>query len=181
MSEPIIIVPYNADWKKEFISIGSLIREALDTTAIRIDHIGSTSVQELAAKPIIDIQVSVKSLEYLNMYKPMFEQIGFIHRAGNPDRTKSYFRETPGNRRTHIHVREYRSWSEQFALLFRDYLRNHSEDCVRYSESKYELANLYRNERDKYVEAKEPIIWEIMKKASKWSQEVGWKPLSSDI
>ncbi len=53
MSERIIVVPYNADWKKEFIRIGSLIREALDTTAIRIDHIGSTSIQELDAKPSI--------------------------------------------------------------------------------------------------------------------------------
>lgn len=181
MSEPIVVVSYNEDWIREFIQIGGLIRNALGTTAIRIDHIGSTSIRGLAAKPIIDIQVSVKSLESIELYRPFLQQIGFIHRAENPDQTKRYFRETPGSRRTHLHVRAHGSWAEQFALLFRDYLREHPIDCEQYADTKVNLMELYRDEREKYVEAKEPVIWEIMRRASKWSQATGWKPKETDI
>jgi GrpB-like predicted nucleotidyltransferase (UPF0157 family) len=97
----------------------------------------------------------------------------------DPDLTKRYFRELPGNRRTHIHVREDGSWSQQFALLFRDYLRCHPNDSDEYGKVKVQLANKYRNEREKYVDAKEPIM--IMNKASKWSQQTGWKPGKTDI
>ncbi|WP_211751787.1 GrpB family protein [Paenibacillus dakarensis] len=130
--------------------------------------------------PIIDIQISVRSLEPVETYKTKLENIGFIYRAGNPDLTKRYFREKPGRKRTHIHVREYGSWSEQFALLFRDYLRANENDCRKYAEMKYNLMKLFQKERDLYVEGKEPIIWEIMSRASKWSQITGWKTGKSD-
>ncbi len=78
-------------------------------------------------------------------------------------------------------MREEGSWSGQFALLFRDYLRNHPADCREYARVKYQLMELYRNERERYVYEKEPIIWEIMKKASQWSQEFGWRPAETDI
>lgn len=181
MTDPIIVVPYDPVWKSEFMQIGSAIRKALGDIAIRINHIGSTAIEGLDAKPVIDIQISVQALEPINNYKWRLEEIGFIHRADNPDLTKRYFREAPGRRRTHIHVREYGSWSEQSALLFRDYLREHPLDCRRYAETKYKLMELYRNERHRYVEAKEPIIWEIMMKASKWSQKIGWKAGETDI
>jgi GrpB-like predicted nucleotidyltransferase (UPF0157 family) len=180
MKDPIEIVPYNEEWVHEFASIGRNIREVLGEAAIRIDHIGSTSIRELAAKPVIDIQISVRSLEPVNAYKTLLESIGFMHRSDNPDLTKRYFREIPGFRRTHIHVRERGSWSEQFALLFRDYLREHPGACDKYVQTKYKLMELYRNEREKYVDGKGPIIWEIMALASEWSQQTGWKPAQSD-
>jgi GrpB-like predicted nucleotidyltransferase (UPF0157 family) len=180
MPDPIVVVPYNSNWKNEFKEIGSKIRSSLGPMAVRIDHIGSTGVEGLDAKPIIDIQVSVASLEPMALYKGILEQIGFLHRADNPDLTKRYFRESSGNRRVHVHVREQGSWSEQFALLFRDYLRSHSEDCLRYANEKYKLMERYRDEREKYVEGKSPIIWAIIEKASKWSQEIGWKPGNTD-
>nr|WP_138494989.1 GrpB family protein [Paenibacillus pinistramenti] len=70
-------------------------------------------------------------------------------------------------RRTHIHVRQTGSWSEQFHLLFRDYLRTHKDDRDRYAEAKIELADQYRDQRELYVEAKTPIVWEIMMRAKK--------------
>lgn len=181
MAEPIIVVPYQAEWSLQFHRIGSVIRQALGSTAIRIDHIGSTAVPGLAAKPIIDIQVSVQHLEPMELYRPFLQQIGYIHRVSNPDLTKRYFREIPGSSRKHIHVRAHGSWAEQFALLFRDYLREHPEDCEYYAQTKYALIELFGNEREKYVEEKEPIIWEIMKRASKWSQGTGWTPQHTGI
>ena len=66
-------------------------------------------------------------------------------------------------------------------LLFRDYLREHKEDCLRYSAEKHRLMGLYHHERHKYVEGKGPIVWELIQKAHVWSQEIGWKPDKPDL
>lgn len=79
-------------------------------------------------------------------------------------------------RRTHIHVRESGSWSEQFHLLFRDYLRTHEDERLEYSNLKYTLARRYKDQREQYVEGKTEFIWKTMIKANRWSQQVGWKP-----
>ena len=97
-----------------------------------------------------------------------------IRRKENEYLTKRYFREAPGTRRTHIHVRIGDSWSEQFALLFRDYLRVFPEEANIYATVKYQLALLYREDRQASTEAKTPIIWEIMQRADKWAQRSGW-------
>ena len=181
MSEPVLVVPYNPSWKAEFLEIGTRIRRSLGNKAIRIDHIGSTSIPGLDAKPIIDIQVSIDSLGSVDSFNHLLKEIGLHHRADNPDLTKRYFREITGQKRVHLHVRESGSWSEQTALLFRDYLRCHPLDCLRYAEEKYKLMEIYKYERENYVNEKEPIIWDILRKASKWSQQVGWKPGMTDI
>ncbi|MDT8976215.1 GrpB family protein [Paenibacillus sp. chi10] len=177
----IEIVPYDPSWKTEFTEIGQKIREVLGDTALRIYHIGSTSVEGLAAKPIIDIQVSVRSWNNFEHLIRQFNSIGYVHRADNPDKTKRYFREAPGGKRTHIHVRELGSWAEQFPLLFRDYLRCHTDECELYAAVKYELMKKYQKDRHGYVDAKEPIIWDIMRRASSWSQEVGWRAGETDV
>jgi len=156
------------------------LREALGGLALRIDHIGSTSVPGLAAKPIIDIQVSVEAFELCDPLREPMERIGYIWRADNSDLTKRYFRESPGSPRTHVHVRIRGSWSEQFALLFRDYLRVHPEVADQYAAVKQDLARRHRNDRHGYIESKEPFIWRTMRQASTWSQEVGWRAGPSD-
>lgn len=180
MSDPILVTPYDKQWPILFQEFGQEIRSVLGEDALRIDHIGSTSVPNLAAKAIIDIQISVASLEPLDTFRISLERIGLLYRGDNPDLTKIYFRERAGERRTHIHVRKAGSWSEQFALLFRDYLRSHPTECEIYANEKYRLMYKYENERDKYVEGKAPIIYEIIKKANDWSQRVGWDLQSTD-
>ncbi|WP_409344357.1 GrpB family protein [Paenibacillus sp. MBLB4367] len=180
MSDPIVVVSYSEEWPRECAKIGTALRQTLGGLAVRIDHSGSTSVAGLAAKPVIDIQISVQQLEPVDSYKLQLESAGFIHKAQNPDLTKRYFREAPGSRRTHIHVRESGSWPEQAALMFRDYLREHADDCATYAEVKYRLAELFRDDRHRYVEEKGTVVWEIMRRASEWSQRTGWKPGASD-
>jgi len=180
MSYVVEIVPYDPIWPARFAQLGSELRAALGTTALRIDHIGSTSIPGLAAKPIIDIQISVAAFEPLDAYRLHMERLGYVFRADNTGRTKRYFREAPGTPRRHIHVRRAGSWAEQFALLFRDYLRAHAEEARRYESLKYQLAAKYREDRHGYTDAKGPFIWEIMTKADRWSQEVGWEPGSRD-
>jgi GrpB-like predicted nucleotidyltransferase (UPF0157 family) len=175
------IAEYEPEWRNMFLEIGTRLRSSLGDLAVRIDHVGSTSIVGLDAKPIIDIQISVINLDDVEKYKTKIEILGFGLRGENPDKSKRYFREIPGNRRTHIHVRQVGSFSEQLALLFRDYLREHPEDRLKYTEEKHRLMKLYSNERLKYVDGKGPIIWEIIQKASSWSQDIGWKPGKTDL
>jgi GrpB-like predicted nucleotidyltransferase (UPF0157 family) len=180
MSDPIVVVPYDPEWPKRFAELGRQLRGALGDVALRIDHIGSTAVPGLDAKPVVDIQISVASFEPLDAYRLPLERAGYVFRVDNADRTKRYFRERPGERRTHIHVRRAGSWSEQAGLLFRDYVRAHPDDAAQYAELKRTLADKHREDRAEYTDAKAPFIWSVMMRANRWSQDVGWEPGPSD-
>ena len=180
MADPIIVVPYDPGWPILFRDLGARLRQALGDVALRIDHVGSTSVPGLAAKPVIDVQISVVSLEPLDAYRRPLDAAGFAWRAGNPDLSKRYFREAPGGRRTHIHVHRAGSLGEQLTLVFRDYLRAHDEDAQRYAALKQRLAAQYRDDRAGYTDSKGPFVWEILARASHWSQDTGWQPGPSD-
>lgn len=175
-------MPADPSWADEFAQLGGLLRDSLGRTAVRIDHIGSTAVSGLDAKPVIDVQVSVGAFDPLDFYRVPIERIGFVHRSDNPERTKRYFRERPGEKRTHIHVRKAGSFSEQFALLFRDYLRADGQRAAEYAALKHRLAARHAGpeERQQYVEAKVPFIWETMRRADHWAQAIGWEPGPSD-
>jgi len=175
------IAEYDALWPRLFQERGERLRRALGDVALRIDHIGSTSIPGLAAKPIVDIQISVAALEPLAVFFEPLEALGYVFRADNLERTKRYFRETPGTRREHIHVRKSGSWGEQFALLFRDYMRAHPDEAAQYAHLKRDLAKRYRHDRHGYTEAKGPFIWSVMQRATGWSQEIGWEPGPSDV
>ncbi|TDO47313.1 GrpB-like predicted nucleotidyltransferase (UPF0157 family) [Kribbella sp. VKM Ac-2527] len=182
MSEGIVVVPYDDAWPVIFAAIGTRLRRELGDTALRIDHIGSTAVPGLDAKPIVDIQISVASFEPLDAFRLPIERAGFGYRPDNPERTKRYFREQPGERRTHIHVRRAGSFSEQFALLFREFLRSHPDHAQNYADLKHRLAKQFSSpeQRHDYVEAKAPFIWQTIHLADEWSQSTGWEPPTSD-
>jgi GrpB-like predicted nucleotidyltransferase (UPF0157 family) len=171
---------YDPAWPERFAELGRELRGGLGDVALRIDHIGSTSVPGLAAKPIIDLQVSVAAFDPLEAFRTPLERLGYVYRADNPERTKRYFREPPGRRRTHVHVRRAGSFSEQWALLFRDYLRAHREVADGYAARKRGLAIRFRDDRHGYTEAKVPVMWEIIRRADEWAQAQGWLPGPSD-
>jgi GrpB-like predicted nucleotidyltransferase (UPF0157 family) len=177
----IEICTYDPAWPDLFRQLSSPIRETLSDRALRIDHIGSTAIPGSAAKAIIDIQISVHSFEPFDSIISAMESIGYFWRSDNPDLSKRYFRETPGTRRTHVHMRRAGSWPEQLALLFRDYMRCHPEDVQQYVELKRHLAQQYRDDRAAYTEGKAPFIWHVIKKANLWSQSVDWQARQSDM
>lgn len=176
------MAPADGNWPVLFKETAAPLRTALGDVARRIDHIGSTAVPGLDAKPIIDIQISVASFEPLDAFRAPIEAVGYAFRADNPELTKRYFRERPGERRTHIHVRRAGSFSEQFALLFRDYLRVDATRAAAYAAVKHELAARYHapEDRHRYVDAKGPFIWETIRLADEWAQQTGWQPSPSD-
>lgn len=176
----IEIHEYDPAWPELFSETATAFRAALGGLALRIDHIGSTSVPGLAAKPIIDIQISVPSLEPVAPYAQALASVGYEWRSDNPELTKRYFREGPGMRRTHVHVRRAGSFAEQFALLFRDYLRSDPAACEYYAGVKRELASREWDDVSAFGAAKDPVFWEIIYRANRWSQDTGWEPGPSD-
>lgn len=180
MPDAVEIVDHADGWAAEFAGLGGTLRRALGGVAVRIDHIGSTAVPGLAAKPVLDVQVSVRSLEPAEVFVTPLTGLGFVYRADNPERTKRYFREPPGHRRTHLHVRRSGSFSEQFPLLFRDYLRAHPPEAAGYADVKRRCADRFRHDRQGYVEAKDLFVWQVIRRADAWAQRVGWMPGPAD-
>lgn len=175
------ISDYDPAWPSQFETAARSLREALGHAATRIDHIGSTSVPGLAAKPIIDLQISVPDLAAIDDYRPAIETCGFAWRPDNPDLTKWYFRELPGRSRTHVHVRQAGSFAEQAALLFRDYLRAYPLAAQEYAAVKRDHAYLLASDRSAYVEAKAPFTWRVLQEAHLWAQQTGWRPGPADF
>ena len=181
MSRIVAIMPYDPNWLDYFVELGRRLRAAIGEAAYRIDHIGSTSIPGLAAKPIIDIQISVAEFEPMAPYRDPLEAMGFEFRKTNPELTKRYFKEPrPSEERTHIHVRRAGSFSEQFPILFRDYMRCHPGDAAEYAALKRRLAEEHRTDPLRYNEEKGDFIWRTIRLADQWAQGVGWTPGASD-
>jgi GrpB-like predicted nucleotidyltransferase (UPF0157 family) len=94
--------------------------------------------------------------------------------------TRRYFREAPGRRRTHVHVRRAGSFSEQLNLLHRDYLRADPVRAREYAAVKRSLAHLLLTDRQAYVDAKARFVWDTIARAHDWAQLTGWEPGPSD-
>lgn len=178
--EPVIVVAYDPAWPGMFRALGTRLRSSLGDIAVRIDHVGSTSVPGLDGKPVIDVQVSVESLERDGEIARRLASIGLQHHRDNPDRTKMFFLGSENGRRSHVHVRVRGSFDEQLNLLFRDYLRSHAEAVEGYARVKRGLAEKFRDDREGYVRAKEPTVWALLRQAHAWAQDSGWSPGPSD-
>jgi GrpB-like predicted nucleotidyltransferase (UPF0157 family) len=171
--EPIRIVPYEGRWQAQFVSWRDRLAGALGHTARRIDHVGSTGVPGLPAKPIIDVQVSVDDLEAEARYMPAIESLGVQLRSR--DHERRYFRPFAGlHRDIHVHVCPVGSAWERRHLLFRDYLREDSAAREVYAAAKYKAAEQWGDDRVAYTEAKDGSIREITATAEAWAKRVGW-------
>jgi GrpB-like predicted nucleotidyltransferase (UPF0157 family) len=186
----ISIIEYRTEWPLEFRQVGRLLRTALGDLAVRIDHIGSTSVPGLCAKDILDIQVSVRALT-LDVAGKVSE-LGFRappgvwvdHRppgAIGPDEDwqKMLFSEPVNERRVNLHVRVIDRPNQRYPLLFRDYLIAYPQAAAAYGELKRRLAAGLRNSSD-YPVVKDPAVDLIYLAASSWGKLVAWEPNESN-
>lgn len=181
MSRPVILVPHNPEWRERFRELALPVRDVMGDVARRIDHVGSTSIAGLVAKPIIDIQISVDDFEPFDRILNPLESLNYRWRSENGEQTRHYFREAEGaENEVHIHVRRSGSWSEQLNLLFRDYLRTHPDDRDQYGQIKQKMAEKYQHDRRAYTAGKDPTIWAILRRAHSWTWESGWVPGESD-
>jgi GrpB-like predicted nucleotidyltransferase (UPF0157 family) len=137
MSETIETVPYDPEWPSDFSAKRDRIAAALGTLALRIDHNGSTLVPDLAAKPVIDIQVLVHYLQPIETYVTPLVQIEYVHVPHPDDSVRLFFHRPAAWPHTHhVHVVESGGAEERRTLAFRDYLRDHSEVAREYEDLK---------------------------------------------
>lgn len=158
---PPIIVPYNREWPSRFEAEAARIRNALADVALRIEHVGSTAVPELAAKDTIDIQISVPTMDR-RLYEAALESLGYTsvwdtatdehHFFGRPYETRP--------RLFNVHVCPVGSEWERRHIAFRDYLRANPEAARRYEIFKKEIAPSF-DDTLQYADAKEDFIREM--------------------
>jgi GrpB-like predicted nucleotidyltransferase (UPF0157 family) len=167
-AEPIVIVPYDEAWPDRYSRWRSRLAGALGSGALRIDHPGSTSVPGLAAKPTIDIQVSVARLEDEPGYVAPIEALGVQLRSRDVEHR--FFRPFSGlPRDVHIHVCASGSEWERRHLLFRDYLRASPHAREAYARSKFLAAERWSDDRIAYTDAKDGTIRELIAEAEAWA------------
>jgi GrpB-like predicted nucleotidyltransferase (UPF0157 family) len=170
MNAGIEIVPYDPAWAGAFEAEASRIRRALGAIALRIDHHGSTAVPGLAAKPIIDIQVSVASLQPLSTVGAPLEAIGYTH-VPHPDDAFCPFFHRPARwpHTHHVHVVASGSEEERRTLAFRDYLRDHADAAREYEQLKRalaaQLAGADAESRESYARAKTDLVERLVAEA----------------
>lgn len=157
----IKIVDYDADWPKKFATHAKKIASALGGSALRIEHIGSTSVPGLAAKPIIDILIVVQNSADESAYLPRLEAAGYILRVREPDWNEHRMFRTP-DRDAHIHIYSAGCPEIERNLAFRDRLRRNRDDRRRYEQTKRELAAREWPDMNAYAEAKTDMIESIL-------------------
>jgi GrpB-like predicted nucleotidyltransferase (UPF0157 family) len=166
--EAVEVVEYDARWPDRFGRWRSVILEALGETALRVEHVGSTSVAGLPAKPIVDIQVSVLDIALEPAYVSQLEQAGLQLRTR--DDLHRFFRPFPDQpREVHVHVCPSGSEWERDHVLFRDYLRAHPDARDAYAVTKRRAAELWRDDRLAYTDAKTETVLAIMDEAYRWS------------
>ena len=168
----IEVVDYRPEWEKMFKEEEKEIRKILGKNCIAVYHIGSTSVRELPAKPIIDIMPVVKDISLVDAHNPEFQALGYDCRGefGIPGRR---FYAKGGDKRTHhIHIFEKSSQADiKRHLAVRDYLRSHPDTAREYGNLKKQLASLYPHGNDRYCDGKEAYMKELEQKALKWQKD----------
>jgi GrpB-like predicted nucleotidyltransferase (UPF0157 family) len=185
-SRPVVVISYQPHWVDEFMQIAMHVRDLVGRAAIRIDHIGSTTVPGLGAKDVIDIQITVSDLDEADGLTSLLRAAGFrqgttfeydvFHKKPetDPELRKLFMREPEGERRTHIHVRELGRFNQRFALLFRDYLRSSENVRAEYELLKRRAAQLFLDSIDGYLFLKDPVEHIIYEAASLWAEKVRW-------
>lgn len=164
----IIVLPYDSAWKTEFEKIKVYLEEVLQNTIEGIEHVGSTSVEGLAAKPIIDLDVVIETYNNFEEVKGRLEKAGYYYEGdlGIKNRQAFAYDENEKSEFMTHHLYVCPSYSEELHrhIVFRDYMKTSKEDVKKYSEIKMQAAKLYPKDIDSYLEYKSPCILEIYKK-----------------
>ena len=160
----IVIGDYDPLWPEKFQRHAAIISQALGRKALGIEHVGSTSVPGLAAKPIIDIDVLVEDSSHETAYLPALLAAGYVLRVREPDWHEHRMLRTP-ELDVHIHIFSTGCVEVARQLAFRNRLRSHAEDRLRYEALKRKLAKEDWTDMDAYARAKSAVVEEIIARA----------------
>ena len=188
MVTPVRIVAPSREWAPAFAELAGRLAPTVSPWSTRIDHIGSTSVPGLAAKDVIDIQVTVAGESDLD---PAFAALGAAgwvpwpyrrdHVApGAPDDEAQWVKRLVtaphDERRANVHLRVAGRANQRYALLFRDYLRIRPDTAEAYSRFKRLAAELVTGDAGDYTDLKDPVCDLIYLPAEEWAERTGWSP-----
>jgi GrpB-like predicted nucleotidyltransferase (UPF0157 family) len=164
-NRPILVVEYDPQWPVLFEQERQAIITTLESSRLVVEHIGSTAVPGLAAKPVIDLGVGIRSLAEAPALIPAIEALGYAYEPTleqfTPER-RFFWKGTPTVHTYHLHLAEMDNPILVRPLRFRDYLRRHPDLAEKYGEIKQELAKRCGQDLDAYVNGKTAFIEQVM-------------------
>jgi len=158
----IYLEPYDPDWARVYELIAADIRGALGTTALSIDHVGSTAIPDIRAKPVIDVLVLIKAYDPESLYTGALASAGY--RFGHRDDDHVFFEGSAHGMPVHVHVVEEGAKESRRMIVFRDHLRANQEEARRYEDLKVSLAREHADVNN-YADAKSSYVWSIVRQA----------------
>lgn len=165
MSDPIVVVPYRGAWRTDFLVESKLLQVALAELQPAIEHIGSTAVPDLPAKPVIDMLVGVRSLPAFEAHRARLADCGFEYvpeyERALPDR-RFFRRMVRGVRTHHVHVVHLNGPYWKRYLKFRNHLRDDCRLAALYAALKRRLAGAFPNDRDAYTNGKSAFVEAVL-------------------
>ena len=166
------LVPYDSTWPLEFAAEAERIERVCAGLPLELEHIGSTAVPGVAAKPVIDILAGRPGNVSGELFVAAFRQLGYEHNGAYGVPGRNYFRRgSPRTHHVHLVSRSSEFWRDH--LLFRDYLRTHVDVAREYETLKRELAALYLQDKERYTDAKGPFIRSIVRRAKEEAISLG--------
>ncbi|WP_432972114.1 GrpB family protein [Dactylosporangium sp. CA-233914] len=182
---PVHIAPADEAWAGRGRELAAEVHSAAAPHALRVEHIGSTSIPGMAAKPVYDLQMSVAALDRGTLDAPL-AAIGFTRRAyehdhvpagrgDDPERWRKLFYTRDEPELINLHVRVAGSPNERVALLFRDWLRAHPAAVDAYAAFKVALAARL-DDVGEYADVKDPVVDLVIVAAEVWAATTGWEP-----
>ena len=159
----VVVLPYDVAWQSAFEKIKGEIEEAIGNLILGIEHVGSTSVKGMSAKPCIDLDVVIKDYTVFAAVVRKLAELGYMHEGdlGIKDREAFQYTDKPHLMAHHLYVCPAYSEELRRHITFRDYLRNNPEAVAKYSAVKETAARLYPNDIDRYIAYKAPCIEEL--------------------
>jgi len=161
-----LVEKYNLAWPKWFEEIRAFLEEKIADACLRIEHVGSTSIPGMTAKPIIDIIIVIEPGNFPRM-KNLLEELGYYYRGDQGQPGREVFRlkdETPLPIH-HLYVCPKDNQELKQETAFRDYMKKHKADRERLRALKWELAEKFNNDKQLYIDGKDTLVKEITQKA----------------
>ena len=160
------MVEYDPAWPEVFEALAAPVRDAVDDLGAEVEHVGSTAVPGLAAKPVIDMDVVVSSPDDVPEAIERLSALGYVHEGDEGIAGRAAFLWPPGAVRHHLYVVVAGSAPHADHVRFRDHLRAHPEAAAEYAALKRELALGHRADRDAYTEAKAGFVAMVLTRAA---------------
>ena len=167
-----LVEKYDPEWPVWFQKIKAFLGEKIAQACICIEHVGSTSIPGMIAKPIIDIIIVIEPECWQEM-KSLLEERGYYYRGDQGIKDREVFRLTDETILPlhHLYVCPKHSFEIKRETAFRDYMKTHKKDRERLSAFKWSLAEKFNNDRQLYIDGKDAMVKEITKKSLKYKEK----------